>query len=129
MKIYLGFILLVVAPSLWANNVLQDEYYSDDMFRAIEEAKVRTHHYDYSRSLRYDRTTSQSIQIPRLLNQEMAKTIVETPDEVVGKTSVANASSKTDTKVTESPGSRLIQSSNSAKFNSSGVSVRAYTNP
>lgn len=129
MKIRFGVFLLIITPSLWANNALQDEYYSDDMFRAIEEAKVRTHYYDYSRSLRYNRTTSQSIQIPRLLNQEMAKTIIETPDETTDETAVASASSKTDTKIPEAPGSHQVQPNNSVNFGSSGASVRAYINP
>ena len=60
----------------------QDDYYSGDLYRAIEEAKHRTHHYDYSHALRYNRSTSQSIPIPRLLNREMAQTIVETPQQV-----------------------------------------------
>lgn len=59
-----------------------DEYYSNDIFTAIEEAKQRTHHYDYSRAQRYNRSTSQSIQFSRLLNKEMAQTIVETPDSI-----------------------------------------------
>ena len=54
-----------------------DQYYSDDIFTAIEEAKQRTHHYNYSRAKRYNRTTSQSIQIPRLLNTEMDEHIVK----------------------------------------------------
>ena len=58
----------------------QDDYYSRDIFQAIHEARKHTHHYDYSNALRYNRSTSQSIRIPRLLNQEMAQTIVETPD-------------------------------------------------
>ncbi len=54
-----------------------DEYYSDDIFTAIEEAKHRTHHYNYSRHKRYNRTTSQSINIPRLLNAEMDEQVIE----------------------------------------------------
>ncbi|WP_419811619.1 hypothetical protein [Bacterioplanoides sp.] len=54
-----------------------DQYYSDDIFTAIEEARQRTHHYNYSRAKRYNRSTSQSIQIPRLLNTEMDEHIVE----------------------------------------------------
>jgi len=61
----------------------RDQYYSTDIFTAIEEARERTHHYDYSRATRYNRSTSQSIQFPRLLNKEMAQTVIETPDEQV----------------------------------------------
>ena len=59
-----------------------DEYYSNDIFTAIEEARQRTHHYDYSHAQRYNRSTSQSIQFSRLLNKEMAQTIVKTPDSI-----------------------------------------------
>ena len=54
-----------------------DDYYSDNLDAAVEEARKRTHHYDYSSTLRYERTTSQSIQFPRLLNTELETTAVE----------------------------------------------------
>ena len=54
-----------------------DDYYSDDIFEAIDEAKKRPHHYDYSRQKRYNRTTTQSIEIPRLLNAEMKETSIQ----------------------------------------------------
>lgn len=126
------FLLLFVYPAwLWASNGQhQDDYYSSDIYNAIKEAKIRTHHYDYSSSLRYDRTTSQSIQIPRLLNQEMAKTIIETPDEVPEETPSSSTSSKVETKVSDTPAdTRLVQSPNAASFNSQGVTIRAYANP
>lgn len=134
MKIRLASLsLLLVFPLyVWANNSsLEDQYYSSDIFNAINEAKIRTHHYDYSQSLRYDRTTSQSIQIPRLLNQEMAKTIIETPDEAVDETSISNAASKTDIKISDTPSTdtRLVQQSGSASFSAPGFSSRAYANP
>ena len=75
-----AFILLATAAKAEASP--HDEYYSGDIFTAIEEARQRTHHYDYSRATRYNRSTSQSIPIPRLLNTEMARTIIETPDAV-----------------------------------------------
>lgn len=68
---------LVLPFSATAVSPQHDEYYSDDIFTAIEEAKQRTHHYNYSRSKRYNRSTSQSIQIPRLLNTEMDEHVVE----------------------------------------------------
>ncbi|TNC92750.1 hypothetical protein [Thalassolituus sp.] len=55
-----------------------DNYYSEDLDAAVEEARARTHHYDYSNSLRYERTTSQSIQFPRLQNDELESTAIET---------------------------------------------------
>lgn len=126
-------LLLLISPTyLWANNAqLVDEYYSSDIYNAIKEAKVRTHHYDYSNSLRYERTTSQSIQIPRLMNQEMAKTIIETPDEVPDETPSTSTSGKVETKITDtSSGSRLVQNtSSSLNTQNQGVSVRAYANP
>ncbi len=63
----------------------RDNYYSTDIFTAVEEARQRTHHYDYSHALRYNRSTSQSIPIPRLLNQEMAETLIETPGQSAGR--------------------------------------------
>lgn len=124
-------LLLVCSPTLWANSAaLDDEYYSSDIYNAIKEAKVRTHHYDYSNSLRYNRTTSQSIQIPRLLNQEMAITIIETPEEAPEDIPTSSTPSKVDTKLSDTASeSRLVQNSGSANFNAPGVSVRAYSNP
>ncbi len=132
MNIRLATLLLLIgSPYLWANNsVHDDEYYSSDIYNAIKEAKIRTHHYDYSNSLRYNRTTSQSIQIPRLLNQEMAITIIETPTEAPEDISTSNPSGKLDTKLSDTPAeSRLVQNTGSANFNAPGASVRAYTNP
>lgn len=79
MRIKVLSIFALILSSLTASAVSpkHDEYYSDDIFTAIEEAKHRTHHYNYSRSKRYNRTTSQSIQLPRLLNKEMDKEVVE----------------------------------------------------
>lgn len=76
----------------WATNP-QDEYYADDIFTAIQEAKTRPHHYDYSRSKRYNRSTTQSLNIPRLLNQEMEKTSIDT--------SAATSITAADTPVSE----------------------------
>ncbi|MEC8444038.1 MAG: hypothetical protein VXZ05_07515 [Pseudomonadota bacterium] len=56
----------------------QDDYYSSDLDAAIDEARTRTHHYDYSHALRYERTTSQSIQFPRMRNAELEHHRIET---------------------------------------------------
>ena len=76
----LGLILLVLfgshLPLAVAINP-SDDYYSDDIFEAINEAKKRPHHYDYSRQKRYNRTTTQSIEIPRLMNAEMKETSIQ----------------------------------------------------
>lgn len=80
-------IISLLSVSVLAVSPQHDQYYSDDIFTAIEEAKQRTHHYDYSRAHRYNRSTSQSIQIPRLLNSEMDKQVIEG---AVGATAAGN---------------------------------------
>jgi len=67
---------LSASSAVLAVSPQHDDYYSDDIFTAIQEARHRTHHYNYSRAKRYNRTTSQSIQIPRLLNKEMDTHVV-----------------------------------------------------
>jgi len=69
-----------------------DDYYSDDIFEAINEAKKRPHHYDYSSQKRYNRTTTQSIEIPRLMNAEMKETSIQS-----AQTNDANANLPQDT--------------------------------
>lgn len=61
------------------HNRSQDDYYASDLYEAITEAKVRTHHYDYSNEHRYNRTTSQSIQFSRMLNNELDNQMIENP--------------------------------------------------
>ncbi|MBL4796212.1 MAG: hypothetical protein JKY50_02230 [Oleispira sp.] len=70
---------LSIAASSWGINP-HDEYYADDIFTAIKEAKKRPHHYDYSNAKRYNRSTTQSLDIPRLLNQEMGTANVKSND-------------------------------------------------
>ncbi|WP_420589735.1 hypothetical protein [Bacterioplanoides sp.] len=76
-KITLFIAIAILSSKAFAVSPQHDEYYSDDIFTAIEEAKHRTHHYNYSRHKRYNRTTSQSIDIPRLLNSEMDEQVIE----------------------------------------------------
>ncbi len=77
----LATLIMVTSPALsWGVNP-HDEYYTDDIFTAIDEAKKRPHHYDYSSSKRYNRTTTQSLDIPRLLNKEMGTTSIDSRDE------------------------------------------------
>lgn len=71
---------LTISASSWAINP-HDEYYADDIFTAIKEAKKRPHHYDYSSAKRYNRTTTQSLDIPRLLNQEMGSASIKSSDD------------------------------------------------
>ena len=68
-----------ISTNTWATNP-HDEYYADDIFTAIKEAKKRPHHYDYSNAKRYNRSTTQSLDIPRLLNQEMGTTSIKSND-------------------------------------------------
>ncbi len=51
-----------------------DGYYSNDLLDAVLEAKQSTHHYDYSSTYRYKRTTAQSIEMDRLDLGEMEDT-------------------------------------------------------
>lgn len=127
MKAVFLIVTLSLASSLaQAGKALDDEYYSSDIFRAIEEAKERTHHYDYSSALRYNRSTSQSIQIPRLMNKDMAKTSIETPDlDPQEPESTPNLGENTIAKNTDGV-SLQSNSSNNINFNSSGVTVRTY---
>lgn len=70
---------LTITASSWGINP-HDEYYADDIFTAIKEAKKRPHHYDYSSAKRYNRSTTQSLDIPRLLNQEMGTASIKSND-------------------------------------------------
>lgn len=123
-------ICCLCAPSL----VLRaDEYYSNDIFTAIAEAKERTHHYDYSNALRYNRSTSQSIQIPRLLGKEMGQTSIETPElaDIEGKGVGDSATTTTTLSTNNSEHTRPTVGSTSNIVNPTsqqGVSVRAYAN-
>lgn len=76
------FTFAFLGPLLAHSLSPHDKYYSDNMDTAIEEARYRTHHYDYSRSQRYHRSTSQSIQLRRMLNTEMADATIKAPAEV-----------------------------------------------
>ena len=80
-KHIIALIIMTLAPVFsWAVNP-HDEYYADDIFTAINEAKKRPHHYDYSTAKRYNRSTTQSLDIPRLLNKEMSITSIDSKDE------------------------------------------------
>lgn len=73
--IVLGFLTSILTPLF----VQADEYYSSDLYRAVEQARISTHHYDYSSALRYNRSTALSISLDPLLNQELSQTLIETP--------------------------------------------------
>ncbi len=69
-------LLLMMSGAL---SLQADEYYSSDLYRAIEQARISTHHYDYSQPLRYNRSTALSIPLDPLLNQELSTTLIEAP--------------------------------------------------
>ena len=121
MKLLLPLLLALPISSLAAS--AQDDYYSRDIFRAIDEARKNTHHYDYSSALRYNRSTSQSIQIPRLLNQEMAKTIVETPELTDVAAPVGNGTTLPADSLSGKPDTMRLQSSTPATITGTANSV------
>ncbi len=51
-----------------------DGYYSNDLLGAVDEAKEKPHHYDYSNTYRYKRTTAQSIDLNRINLNELEET-------------------------------------------------------
>ncbi|MGR6874952.1 hypothetical protein ACU6U9_22305 [Pseudomonas sp. HK3] len=51
-----------------------DNYYANDLIDAVNQAKERPHHYDYSSTYRYKRTTAQSIELNRLDLNELDET-------------------------------------------------------
>lgn len=55
-----------------------DDYYANDLLEAVDQAKSSPHHYDYSNSYRYKRTTAQSIDLNRLNLSELDETRVKT---------------------------------------------------
>lgn len=67
------FVLFVAAQSAFGQDAL-DGYYSNDLLDAVHEAKQTAHHYDYSNTYRYKRTTAQSIEMDRLDLGEMEET-------------------------------------------------------
>ena len=51
-----------------------DNYYSNNILDAVNQAKEKPHHYDYSSTYRYKRTTAQSIELNRLDLEELERT-------------------------------------------------------
>lgn len=76
MKWMLSLISLFIVSACFAQQYA-DGYYTDDISRAVKDARERTHHYDYSSNYRYKRTTAQSIDIQRLDYEELDNTMVE----------------------------------------------------
>ncbi len=92
MKFFIQYMLLNVSTILCVlfSSVLNaqdtmDDYYSHDLHDAVHQAKQAPHHYDYSTTYRYKRTTAQSIELNRLDLEEMDSTslvgLTESPTE------------------------------------------------
>ena len=60
-----------------------DNYYANDLLDAVDQAKAVPHHYDYSNSYRYKRTTAQSINLNRLNLKELDETRLKTEKEIL----------------------------------------------
>lgn len=54
----------------------KDDYYANDLNLAVNAARQHTHHYDYSQPKRYNRTTSQSIPLKRIFNEDLDQTSI-----------------------------------------------------
>jgi hypothetical protein len=54
-----------------------DDYYANDLLDAVDQAKLSPHHYDYSTTYRYKRTTAQSIELNRLNLSELDETALK----------------------------------------------------
>ena len=113
-----------------------DDYYAADLLEAVDQAKARPHHYDYSNHYRYKRTTAQSIDLNRLNLQELDETRLKatqpntsTSDDIVIANN-QNHHSNVDELTNNSPqdvklDSSLFTSSSyeslHGKFNSTGI--------
>lgn len=71
------FLLLILLFSMHTLAESMDNYYSDDLLDAVDQAREKPHHYDYSSTYRYKRTTAQSIQLNQLNLNEMDTTRLE----------------------------------------------------
>ncbi len=72
-KIFI-FLTLVSSPFIANSIESMDGYYSNDLLGAVDEAKEKPHHYDYSNTYRYKRTTAQSIDLNRINLDELEET-------------------------------------------------------
>jgi len=99
---------LAISSSAMARNP-GDEYYSGDIFEAIEAAKKDPHHYDYSGRHRYNRSTKQSIDLPRLKNKEMATETILAPTQPAEAAIADSTQQDQDTKTSKPEGLRQEQ--------------------
>ena len=116
-----------------------DNYYTNDLLDAVDQAKASPHHYDYSNNYRYKRTTAQSIDLNRLNLKELDETRLKTNKkyEVTAELKLAKDQKNiTDQSIkvnspdsynsdVNTPTTPLIQSSHYSsaygEFNSSGI--------
>ena len=76
------FLLHFVLICVYSHSLeVQDNYYSNELDTAINQAKEQPHHYDYSNTYRYKRTTAQSIDLNRLGNHELDGTLIKSQEE------------------------------------------------
>ena len=70
------FLYAALASSSFMVHAIEsmDGYYSNDLLGAVDEAKEKPHHYDYSNTYRYKRTTAQSIDLNRINLNELEET-------------------------------------------------------
>jgi len=70
------FLCVTLAASSFTAQAIDsmDGYYSNDLLGAVDEAKEKPHHYDYSNTYRYKRTTAQSIDLNRINLNELEET-------------------------------------------------------
>jgi hypothetical protein len=114
-----------------------DDYYANDVIKAIKEAKHRPHHYDYSNVYRYSRTTSQSLDIPKLMSGELSDTAItdSVASDPLNPDSVAVDSSKPKgstvrRNISVGSKSNSIRMQPAVKSNvSSQSTIRAYARP
>ncbi len=71
-RLIMNFFFLTLFFSPLALSIeAMDNYYSNDLIDAVDTAKEKPHHYDYSNNYRYKRTTAQSIQLNQLNLDEL----------------------------------------------------------
>jgi hypothetical protein len=74
MKKIILCITLCASPLISYGIEAMDNYYSNDLLGAVDEAREKPHHYDYSNTYRYKRTTAQSINLNRIDLDELENT-------------------------------------------------------
>jgi hypothetical protein len=74
---YLALIIIILSKCALSIEPM-DDYYANDLLDAVDQAKSSPHHYDYSSTYRYKRTTAQSIELNRLKLEELDNTRLKT---------------------------------------------------